>query len=108
MANVLKMAAVADIVTLNEADSSDRRISALLSLDRETEAQTLEQDRQIPGEIILRTPKTNLFVSTCYERREETTQGREPSQVWIDRGSSPLYFRAADTLLAIAGIPVLS
>jgi hypothetical protein len=38
MANVLKMAAVADIVTLIKAGRSDRRISAVLSLDRGTVA----------------------------------------------------------------------
>ena len=38
MANVLKMATVADIVTLIQAGSSDRRISALSSLDRGTVA----------------------------------------------------------------------
>jgi|GEM_PF-2277520 hypothetical protein len=36
MANVLKMATVAHIVTLIQAGSSDCRISALLSLDRGT------------------------------------------------------------------------
>ena len=38
MANVLKMATFADIVTLIQAGSSDRRISALLSRDRGTVA----------------------------------------------------------------------
>ena len=38
MANVLKMATVADIVTLIKAGHSDRRISAVLSLDRGTVA----------------------------------------------------------------------
>jgi hypothetical protein len=36
MANVLKMATVADIVTLIKSGHSDRRISAVLSLDRGT------------------------------------------------------------------------
>ncbi len=40
MANVLKMATVADIVTLIKAGHSDRRISAVLSLDRGTIAST--------------------------------------------------------------------
>jgi hypothetical protein len=43
MANVLKMAAIADIVTLIQAGSSDRRISALLSLDRGTVAKYRRQ-----------------------------------------------------------------
>ena len=38
MANVLNMATIADIVTVIQAGSSDRRISALLSLDRGTVA----------------------------------------------------------------------
>lgn len=40
MANVLKMATVADIVTLIKSGHSDRRISAVLSLDRRTTAVT--------------------------------------------------------------------
>jgi hypothetical protein len=36
VANVLRMATVADIVTLIQAGSSDRRITALLSIDRGT------------------------------------------------------------------------
>jgi hypothetical protein len=43
MANVLKMATVADIVTLIQAGSSERRISALLSLDRGTVAKYRRQ-----------------------------------------------------------------
>ena len=43
MANVLKMATVADIVTLIQAGYSDRRSSALLSLDRGTVAKYRRQ-----------------------------------------------------------------
>jgi hypothetical protein len=43
MANVLKMATVADIVTLIKASHSDRRISAVLSLDRGTVAKYRRQ-----------------------------------------------------------------
>jgi hypothetical protein len=43
MANVLNMATVADIVTLIQAGSSDRRISALLSRGRGTVAKSRRQ-----------------------------------------------------------------
>ena len=55
MANVLKMATVADIVTLIKAGHSDRRISAVLSLDRGTVAKYRRQlqageSPTVPGE----------------------------------------------------------
>ena len=55
MANVLKMATVADIVTLIKAGHSDRRISAVLSLDRGTVAKYRRQlqageSPTLPGE----------------------------------------------------------
>jgi DNA-binding CsgD family transcriptional regulator len=55
MANVLKMATVADIVTLIKSGHSDRRISAVLSLDRGTVAgyrQLLQagESPALPGE----------------------------------------------------------
>jgi len=67
MANVLKMAAVADIVTLIQAGSSDRRISALLSLDRGTVAnyrRQLHSDEslKLPGESVH--PEDQLGVTT--------------------------------------------
>ena len=43
MANVLKMATVADIITLIKTGYSDRRISAVLSLDRGTVAKYRRQ-----------------------------------------------------------------
>ena len=57
MANVLKMATVADIVTLIQAGSSDRRISALLSLDRGTVAKyrrqlQLDKSLTLPSESV--------------------------------------------------------
>ena len=55
MANVLKMATVADIVTLIKSGHSDRRISAVLSLDRGTVAKYRRQlqageSPTLPGE----------------------------------------------------------
>ena len=86
MANILQMAAFADIVTLIQAGSSDRRIPALLSLDRGTVAQALGQAGQIPRRINLRIPskhsafrkngEVNAEVnSCCKDRMMETTQG---------------------------------
>ena len=43
MANVLKMATVADIITLIKTGYSDRRISAVLSLDSGTVAKYRRQ-----------------------------------------------------------------
>jgi hypothetical protein len=56
MANVLKMATVADIVTLIKAGHSERRISAMLSLDRGTVAKYRRQlqageSPTLPGEL---------------------------------------------------------
>jgi hypothetical protein len=67
MANVLKMATVADIVTLIQAGSSDRRISALLSLDRATVAEyrrqlQLDKSLKLPAESAH--PEDRLGVTT--------------------------------------------
>ena len=67
MANVLKMATIADIVTLIQAGSSDRRISALLSLDRGTVAKyrrqlQLDKSLTLPAESVH--PEDRLGVTT--------------------------------------------
>jgi hypothetical protein len=67
MANVLKMATVADIVTLIQAGSSDRQISALLSLDRGTVAKyrrqlQLDKSLTLPAESVH--PEDRLGVTT--------------------------------------------
>ena len=67
MANVLKMATVADIVTLIQAGSSDRRISALLSLDRGTVAKyrrqlQLDKSLTLPSESVH--PKVSFYLES--------------------------------------------
>ena len=67
MANVLKMAAVAGIVTLIQAVSSDRRISALLSLDRRTVAKyrrQLQLDKSLKLPVNSVHPEDRLGVTT--------------------------------------------
>jgi hypothetical protein len=93
MANVLKMAIIADIVTLIQAGSSDCRISALLSLDRGTVAKyrrqlQLDKCLTLPAESVY--PEDRLGVTT-ETPPNAPTGSLEAAQALITaiRGKSP-------------------
>jgi hypothetical protein len=86
MANVLKLATVADIVPLIQAGSSDRRISALLSLDRGTLAKyrrqmPLDKSLTVPASRVQgrRRSRSSICQTQCPDQRSVTaapTAGR--------------------------------
>lgn len=81
MANVLKMATVADIITLIKTGYSDRRISAVLSLDRGTVAKYRRQlqageSPKLPAESAHPEDRSGVTIETPVERAHRPGTGR--------------------------------